>query len=95
MAPRQAETGLLGGLGPSKSRFQLVFFCPGGLQERSKRPTGGENKGKIRTPIAKRPPRALQDALGSHFGAIFEPFGCHFGAHVGTILELSVGSVSE
>ena len=73
--PRQAETGLLGGLGPSKSRFQLVFFGPGGVQERSKRPTGGENKGPRKRTIAKRPPRGFQDQFGSQLGRILEPSG--------------------
>ena len=72
--PRQAETGLLGGLGPSKSRFQLLFFGPGGLQERSKRPTGGENKRPEQRTIAKRSPRGFQDTFWSplreDFGAI-------------------------
>ena len=41
LAPRQAKNGLLGGLGPSKSRSPITFLGPGGVQERSKRPTGG------------------------------------------------------
>ena len=40
--PKIAETNLLGALGPAKSRFRLVFFGPGGVQERSKRHPGGK-----------------------------------------------------
>ena len=37
LAPRHAETRLLGALGPSRSRFQYLLGGPRGLQERPKR----------------------------------------------------------
>ena len=37
LAPRPFETGLLGALGPAKSRSRLIFFGPKRLQERPKR----------------------------------------------------------
>ena len=90
--PRQAETGLLGGLGPSKSRFQLVFLGPGGFQERSKRPTGAENKRPEDRIIAKRLPRSLQEGFKTHFGAILgrilEPSRDEFGTIRGPVGEL-------
>ena len=52
---------------------QLLFWGPGGFQERSKRPTGGKNKGPQERTIAKRPPRGFPDPLWSHLGRILEP----------------------
>ena len=52
---------------------QLLFWGPGGVQERSKRPTGGKNKGPQERTIAKRPPRGFPDPLWSHLGRILEP----------------------
>ena len=53
LAPRHAETGLLGGLGPSKSRFQLVFLGPMRVQERAKR----RPRGQRRPEQISRPPK--------------------------------------
>ena len=78
LAPKIAETSLEIPLGAPKSRSKDLFFGPGGLQERSKRPTGGENKRPEDRTIAKRSPRWLQEASKRHSGAI-----------VGRILEPS------
>ena len=65
---------------------------PGGVQERSKRPTGGENKGPEDRTIAKRPPRWLQEGSKTHFGAILgrilEPSRDEFGTIWGPVGEL-------
>ena len=44
LAPKIAETSLGIPLGAPKSRSKDLFFGPGGVQERSKRPAGGQNK---------------------------------------------------
>ena len=44
LAPKVAETSLGIPLGAPKSRSKDLFFGPGGVQERSKRPAGGQNK---------------------------------------------------
>ena len=75
LASRQAETGLLGGLGPSKSRSPITFLGPGGVQERSKRPAGGQNKAPCFGAVlgtalgGGRPPQIAPfwDALGMRF----------------------------
>ena len=74
LAPKIAENSLPGGLGPSRSRSAIPFLGPGGVQERSKRPSGGQNKGTERATRAKRPPRGVQDRFGTHFGAILRRF---------------------
>ena len=53
LAPRHAETDLLGGLGPSKSRFQLLVWGPRRVQERSKR----RPRGQRRPEQISRPPK--------------------------------------
>ena len=74
LAPKIVETSLEIPLGAPKSRSKDLFFGPGGLQERSKRPPRGLQP-------ARTAPRALQEASGS----ILEPFGSHSGSHFGTI----------
>ena len=74
MAPKIVENCLEIRLGAPKGRSRALWIGPGGVQERSKRPPGGKNKGKIRATIAKRLPSGLQDPSGGHFGAILEPF---------------------
>ena len=54
LAPKMAETRLLGGLGPSRSPFQYLLGGPRGLQERSKRP-------RLSKRLSKRCPRALPE----------------------------------
>ena len=44
LAPKIAETCLEIPLGAPKSRSGDFFFGPGGLQERSKRPAGGQKR---------------------------------------------------
>ena len=80
LAPKIVETCLEIPLGAPKSRSKDLFFGPGGLQERSKRPTEGQNKGTERATRAKRHPRGVQDRFGTPFGSIFEQFWRHFGA---------------
>ena len=63
LAPRQAETDLLGGLGPSKSRFQLVFWGPIRVQERSKR-----------RPRGQRPPEQISRSLSWAPRSVWDPF---------------------
>ena len=75
LAPKIAETCLEIPLGAPKSRSKDLFFGPGGLQERSKRPPRGLQAAKIA-------PRALQEALGS----ILEPFWNHLGSHPGATI---------
>ena len=58
LAPRPFETGLLGALGPAKSRSRLVFFGPERLQERSKMEKGGFQKGDQKR-TKKRDPRYI------------------------------------
>ena len=83
--PKKAETSLLGGLGPSKSRFQLLFGGPEGLQERPKR-----HPRALHTSLeaflwhikpfqelqgaSKTPTRDLQGPFGDHIGTILEQF---------------------
>ena len=76
LAPKIAETSLEIPLGALKGRSKDLFFGPGGLQERSKRPPRGRQP-------AKTTPRALQGASGS----ILESFWSHSGSHPGAILE--------
>ena len=79
--PGNAETSLLGGLGPSKSRFQLLFWAPKAsksapraFQEASKRPPGCQNSSKssARGPrIDFRPDlEPVWARISSRFGAI-------------------------
>ena len=91
MAPKIVENCLEIRLGAPKGRSRALWIGPEGVQERSKRPPGGKNKGKIRASIAKRRPRGLQDPSGGHFGAILEPFWSHLGGDLGAIFELSLG----
>ena len=67
LAPKIAETCLEIPLGAPKSRSKDLFFGPGGLQGRSKRPPRGLQP-------AKTAPRALQEASGS----ILELFWTNF-----------------
>ena len=73
LAPKIAETCLEIPLGAPKSRSKDLFFGPGGLQERSKRPPRGLQ-------AAKTAPRALQEAGGSILEPIWEPCWSDFGA---------------
>ena len=68
LAPRHAETDLLGGLGPSKSRFQLLFWGPRGVQERSKRLPRGQRRPEQISRPPKSAPRSIWDQFGNHFG---------------------------
>ena len=72
--------------------FPISSFRPGGLQERSKRPTGAENKRPEDRIIAKRLPRSLQEGFKTHFGAILgrilEPSRDEFGTIWGPVEEL-------
>jgi len=74
LALKVVETSLGVPLGAPKSRSGDLFFGPGGLQERSKRPTEGQNKGTERATRAKRHPRGVQDRFGTPFRAILEQF---------------------
>ena len=74
LAPKIVENCLEIRLGAPKGRSRALWVGPEGVQERSKRPPGGKNKGIIRATMAKRLPRGLQDPSGSHFVAILEPF---------------------
>ena len=81
LAPGNAETSLLGGLWPSKSRFQLLFLAPKasksaprGIQERPIRPWKPSSGLSRLFKGSKRPPRALQEASRAHFAAILPPF---------------------
>ena len=87
LALRMAETSLKIPLGPAKSSSRVFFFGPGGVQERPKRLTGGQNKGTKRATRAKRPPRGLWDPFWSHFVTVFAPFWSYFGAIVGAVLD--------
>ena len=66
-APKIVETSLEISLGAPKGRSKDLFFGPGGLQERSKRPPRGLQ-------AARTARRALQEASGS----IWEPFWTNF-----------------
>ena len=102
MASRQAETSLLGALGPSKSRFQLLVgapkaskSAPRGVQERPIRPWKPPFGLSSLFKGSKRPPRGLQDASRAHLAAMLAPFWSHFGAiskrccyHVGHVSSL-------
>ena len=79
--PGNAETSLLGGLGPSKSRFQLLFWAPKAsksapraFQEASKRPPGCQDNSKssARGPrVDFRPDlKPVWARISSRFGAI-------------------------
>ena len=74
LAPRHAETDLLGGLGPSKSRFQLLFWGPRRVQERSKRRPRGQRRPEQISRPPKWAPRSIWDQFGSHFGCQIELF---------------------
>ena len=85
MAPRQFKIGLLGALGPSKSRSKVTFFGSKSLQERSKRrpralhtPLEGilwPTKPFSRAQEASRTPtRGLQGPFGSHVSRILKQF---------------------
>ena len=78
LAPKAAETSLEIPLGAPESRSGDLFVGPGGLQERSRRPIGGQDKGTERATRAKRPPRRVRG-----------PFRTHFGYHFGIILGTS------
>ena len=65
LGPRPFETGLLGALGPAKSRSRLVFFGPERFQERPKRHPRD----------SKRHPRALQEASQTSRGSKTPPRG--------------------
>ena len=68
LVPRPFETGLLGALGPAKSRSRLVFSGPGSLQERSKRPPRALQEDSKSSRGSKLRPRGLR-------GPIFTPPG--------------------
>ena len=79
--PGNAETSLLSGLGPSKSRFQLLFWAPKAsksapraFQEASKRPPGCQDNSKssARGPrVDFRPDlKPVWARISSRFGAI-------------------------
>ena len=85
LAPRQFKIGLLGALGPSKSRSKVTFFGSKSLQERSKRrpralhtPLEGilwPTKPFSRAQEASRTPtRGLQGPFGSHVSRILKQF---------------------
>ena len=80
MAPRHAETSLLGA--SVQEPFPILVGGgqrpPRALQERSKRPPRDLQ-------AAKTGPRALQEALGSILG----PFREHFRTDFGVVLEPS------
>ena len=59
LAPRHAETDLLGGLGPSKSRFQLVFWGPMRVQERAKRRPRGQRRPEQISRLPRWAPRSI------------------------------------
>ena len=75
LAPRPFETGLLGALGPAKSRSRLVFVrprtAPRATQEASKRLQGAPKSTPRGLPNIKR----LQDASKRPRGTDFDPFG--------------------
>ena len=74
LAPRHAETDLLGGFGPSKSRFQLVFLGPMRVQERAKRRPRGQRRPEQISRPPKWAPRSIWDQFGSHVGCQIELF---------------------
>ena len=76
LAPKIAETCLEIPLGALKRCSKDLFFGPGGLQERSTRPSRGLQ-------AAKTAPRAPLEASGS----ILQLFWSHSGSHPGVILE--------
>ena len=81
--PRQAETGLLGGLGPSKSRFQLLFLGPEGSRSAPR----GQLEVKIRPPQKEPYPGGLQDGSKSVPRHILRLFWGAFWSHPGMTLE--------
>ena len=64
--PSHAETSLLGGLGPSKSRFQLLFWAP---RPPKTAPRAFQEPSKT-APRGLQQAKKLQEASG-------EPFGIH------------------
>ena len=74
LAPRHAETDLLGGLGPSKSRFQLLFWGPRRVQERSKRRPRGQRRPEQISRPPKWAPRSIWDPFWRHFRCQIELF---------------------
>ena len=86
--PGNAETSLLGGLGPSKSRFQLLFWAPKasksaprGIQERPIRPWKPSSGLSSLFKSSKRPPRRLQETSRAHLAAMLVPCWSNFPAH--------------
>jgi len=106
LAPGNAETSLLGGLWPSKSRFQLLFWAPKasksaprGIQERPIRPWKPSSGLSSLFKSSKRPPRALQEASRAHVATILAPFWTNVEAismrccpHVGHVSSLKAPS---
>ena len=67
LAPKIAENCLEIPLGAPKSRSRALWIGPGGLQERPRRPTGGQNKGTERATYS-------QEASKMGPGAILDRF---------------------
>ena len=67
LAPKIAESCLEIALGAPKSRSRALWIGPGGLQERPRRPTGGQNKGTVRATYS-------QEASKMGPGAILDRF---------------------
>ena len=61
LALRQCETSLLGALGPAKSRSQLCFLGPEGLQEPSKSAPYAPGSLPLADQASSRAPRGLQE----------------------------------
>ena len=91
LAPNQFETGLLGALGPSRSRFQYLLGGPRGLQERPKRHPRAPHTSleALLWPIkpfqelqeaSKTPTRDLQGSFGTRVGTIWEQCCKHVNA---------------
>jgi len=104
--PGNAETSLLGGLGPSKSRFQLLLWgpkasksAPRGIQERPIRPWKPSSGLSSLFKSSKRPPRRLQETSRAHLAPVWVPFGSNFAGmsmpcchHVGHVSSLKAPS---
>ena len=59
---------------PAKGRSRAFLFGPGGLQERSKRPTGGQKKVSERATYSQEASGRVPGAIWVDFKAILKQF---------------------